>query len=182
MHQEFLLPQVLQSKPGQGGWCWHSKVIETLLLIIIQPYKQGLDVTESSTWQQTDSLDRQADSHDKSGQSLHYTRTHQTQLSSSYYKNSALTARAGRLKLSRGEIIRDALVYRLQSISPGFTGTCVFRRHKTNTVSSCVKATVKPLGWLPFTEMINHPSVKAGCKACFRVCGWEFLSLRGPGS
>lgn len=45
--RNFFLPEVPQSKPEQGGWCWHSRMIETLLLIIIQPCKQGPDVIES---------------------------------------------------------------------------------------------------------------------------------------
>lgn len=41
------LPEEHQSKPEQGGRCWHSRAIETLLLIIIWPCKEGPDVIES---------------------------------------------------------------------------------------------------------------------------------------
>lgn len=45
-----------------------------------------------------------------------------------------------------------------KAFPPGLAGTCVFTRHKTNTVSSCVNTTMKPPEWLPFSEIINRPS------------------------
>lgn len=54
---------------------------------------------------------------------------------------------------SEGEDIftGGVFVYRLWSISSGFTCTCVLANHKTSGVSSCANTTVKPPEWLPFS-------------------------------
>lgn len=60
-----------------------------------------------------------------------------------------------------------------QSVSSGFTRTCVFTRHKTSAVSSCVATTMKPPERLPFSETIVKTVEKA---ACFYSMRASFLS------
>lgn len=47
---------------------------------------------------------------------------------------------------------------------------------KTNTVSSCVHTTMKPPEWLPFTEIINCPSMKNRLQSCMFlwVCFYSY--------